>query len=256
MYCSVYNYLTGTLNMGGISSIGVIIMQLCINVGILESHQSTVDGYVYRLNMVPELSISSTFLFAEELANDIDKTPMDLLITGIDVHVSSKNKNPFPILYFIDRFIKQKPDLKVLVISYINQIQLINALLEIGINGFILKDDQKSIQQLGNIVQIIANGGVFFSDGIHQDLFSKRENNGLTKRQLEVISLCAAYPDEDTFFLSKKLNISGSTFRNLLSTTYLKLGVRTRAAAIMKARQLSLIPQTTPADNYNFFANL
>jgi DNA-binding NarL/FixJ family response regulator len=227
-----------------------------INVAILETHQSSIDGYIYRLNMVPELTVSSTFMFAEDLVNDITKTPMDLLITGIDVHVSNKNRNPFPILYFIDRFTKQKPDLKILVISYINQVHLIDALLEMGINGFILKEDQKSIQQLGNIVQIIANGGVFFSDGIHQDLFSKREDNSLTKRQLEVISLCAAYPDEDTFTLSKKLNISGSTFRNLLSATYLKLGVRTRAAAIMKGRQLGLIPPMTPTDNYHFVNNL
>ena len=227
-------------------------MQSNINITILETQQSTIDGYIYRLSKVPELTISSTFFYAEDLANQIERMPVDLLITEIDVRVSMENRNPFPILYYLDRFTKQKPAMKILVITYINQFHLVDSLLEAGVNGFILKDDQKSIQQLANIVQIIFNGGVFFSEGIHQDLFSKREENKLTKRQLEVISLCAAYPDENTFTLAKKQSISSSTFRNLLSATYLKLGVRTRAAAIMKSRQLGLVPSTAIADNYHF----
>jgi len=44
--------------------------------------------------------------------------------------------------------------------------------------------------------------------------------------------------------LSERLGISGSTLRNLLSGTYLRLGVRTRAAAIAKAQRLGFIPST------------
>ena len=75
-------------------------------------------------------------------------------------------------------------------------------------------------------------------------------NTSLTKRQFEVISICAAYPDEDTFTLAKTIGISSSTFRNLLSKTYCKLGVRTRAAAIMKARQLGIIPPLAYSEIY------
>jgi DNA-binding CsgD family transcriptional regulator len=37
------------------------------------------------------------------------------------------------------------------------------------------------------------------------------------------------------------MSISNSTVRNLLSGAYLKLGVRTRSAAVARARQLGLI---------------
>ncbi len=66
----------------------------------------------------------------------------------------------------------------------------------------------------------------------------------LTKRQIEAPSLCAAYPDESLASLADKLSVTGSTIRNLLSNTYLRLGVSHRAAAIAKARQLALITPT------------
>jgi DNA-binding NarL/FixJ family response regulator len=224
-----------------------------LNVAILEKHQLTIDGYCYRLGMIPEINIIGSFLFAEDLANEFEDLPIDLLITGIDVSLSRENRNPFPILYFLNQFVHKKPALKTLVVSYINQLGIIDSLLELGVSGIVSKEDQKSAEKLGNIIEVIANGGVFFSEGIHQDLIAGQHKSILTKRQMEALSLCAAYPDEDTSYLSKKLDISSSTFRNLLSMTYLRLGVRTRSSAIAKARQLGLIP--TDSISEDFFNN-
>ena len=54
--------------------------------------------------------------------------------------------------------------------------------------------------------------------------------------------MCASHPDGDTFVLANELGVTGSTLRNLLSGSYFRLGVRTRAAAIAKAHQLGIIP--------------
>jgi DNA-binding CsgD family transcriptional regulator len=53
--------------------------------------------------------------------------------------------------------------------------------------------------------------------------------------------MCAAYPDASTAELADKMNISHSTMRNLLSGTYIKLNVRNRTAAILRAQQLGLL---------------
>jgi DNA-binding NarL/FixJ family response regulator len=48
------------------------------------------------------------------------------------------------------------------------------------------------------------------------------------------------------------MNIANSTVRNLLSSAYIKLKVRNRAAAIAKARSLNFIkPEDTPPLNYS-----
>ena len=226
-------------------------MQPDINVAILENHQGTIDGYTYRLNMIPGINIKATCTFAEEIENVLAKDHVDLLISGIDIRVSKNNWNPFPILYYIGRIREQKPEIKLLVISYIHQQPLVRSLFEAGVNGFILKEDQKSIQNLGKIVEVIASGGVFYSEEIHQSLYTNSPSINFTKRQYEALSLCASFPDEDTFSLAKRLNISGSTFRNILSAIYGKLGVRTRAAAIFKARQMGVIPLLSMSEEYH-----
>ena len=66
---------------------------------------------------------------------------------------------------------------------------------------------------------------------------------------MEVLSLCAAYPDANTAELASKLFITNSTVRNLLSETYLKLNVRNRSAAIAKAHQVGLLPPDVPTSN-------
>ena len=125
-----------------------------------------------------------------------------------------------------------------------NQAALIKAVMEAGASGYILKDDQATIQQLGNVVRTVAKGGIHISQQAFKQLSKKlpKEPN-LTSRQKEALSLCAAYPDATTAELANQLNVANSTMRNLLSQAYLYLDVHTRAAAIAKARQKGIIPE-------------
>jgi DNA-binding NarL/FixJ family response regulator len=165
---------------------------------------------------------------------------VDVLLLDISVPNSAVDANQFPVLHVIPRLLHQYPKLNILVISMFTQPVLIEALVDVGISGYIFKDDQASIQQLDKIVRKIANSGIYFSEGAYK--IGKRHDSILTARQLEALSLCASSPDGDTMALAGKLGITGSTMRNLLSSAYLRLGVRTRAAAIARANQLGILP--------------
>jgi two-component system response regulator DesR len=132
------------------------------------------------------------------------------------------------------------PHLAILVISMHNEPGLIRAIVEAGAVGYILKNDSSKIQELGKWILSIVNGDPCFSDKILR-VFPGRINEPFTARQLEALSLCAAYPNSKTAELAAKMKIANSTLRNLLSTVYLKLGVQTRAAAIAKAKQMGII---------------
>ncbi|MBI5714124.1 MAG: response regulator transcription factor [Chloroflexi bacterium] len=67
----------------------------------------------------------------------------------------------------------------------------------------------------------------------------------MTTGQLKALSLCGAYPDKSITQLAKQLNVANSTVRNTLSTSYMRLGVRSRNAAVEKARRLGLIDSNT-----------
>jgi DNA-binding CsgD family transcriptional regulator len=64
---------------------------------------------------------------------------------------------------------------------------------------------------------------------------------------MELLSLCAAYPDASTADLAQMMSISNSTVRNLLSNLYLRLGVHSRTAAVEKARAMGLITPRPPS---------
>jgi two-component system, NarL family, nitrate/nitrite response regulator NarL len=217
-----------------------------IRVVILDDHQSIVDGYCYRLSNVPEIQIAGTLAYGASVEPFLADNRADVLLLDVNVPTAADNPNPYPILHLIRRLLELYPDLAILVISMHNQRTLIQAVLEAGASGYIVKDDRDSIRQLASVIISIANGGVFFSQQAHQQLVRRQIDPGeanqlLTPRQLEVLSLCSAYPGSTTAELARQLGVENSTVRNLLSSAYVRLNVNNRAAALAKARQAGLI---------------
>jgi DNA-binding NarL/FixJ family response regulator len=176
----------------------------------------------------------------------LEKTSVDVLLLDVSVPVSAENPNSYPILHVIPGLLQKYPDMAILVITMHTDRGLIRAVMEAGASGYILKDDQAALTDLENIIGLVAGGGIHYSR-IASETILENEKPLLTKRQLEALSLCVSYPDSSTAELAEKMSISSSTIRNLLSTAYIKMDVRTRAAAVAKARQLGLISPESPA---------
>jgi DNA-binding NarL/FixJ family response regulator len=220
-----------------------------VRVAILDDHQSIIDGYIYRLNHTPGVEVIATATYGEELEPMLEKHAVDVLLLDLSVRTSEENTNPFPILYMIPRLLQKHPDLVVLVISMLVEPGLMRSIVEAGASGYMLKDDSGAFRDLGNVVLSVAHGGVYFSKSVHDVyLHVKHGGNGnlLTPRQLELLSLCAAYPDMSTADLAQLMSVSNSTVRNLLSSSYLRLGVHSRTAAVEKAREMGLITPRPP----------
>ncbi len=221
-----------------------------IRVTILDDHQSVLDGYRYRLGQIPDVEVVGAIMFGEELEPTLEEHPTDVLLLDVGVPTSEDNPNPYPILHLIPKLMQLHPELSVLVISMYAERGLIRSVMEAGASGYVLKDDQAAIQDLGNVVRSVAGGGIYFSQKAHQlytQYLLRSGTEELTVRQREALSLATAYPDNTTAELAQRMAIGNSTMRNLLSGAYLKLKVRNRNAAVAKARQLGLItPEELP----------
>jgi two-component system, NarL family, response regulator NreC len=215
-----------------------------IGVAILDDHQSIIDGFTYRLTMSPKIRIVGTATYGENLEPMLAGNDIDVLLLDVSVPNSPEDHNPYPVLHIIPHLLKQYPKISILIISMFTQRSLIDALVNTGISGYIFKDDQSAIQKLDKIVEKVANGGIYYSQEACRNSIECSAESLLTQRQLEALSLCASRPDSDSAALAGKMGITGSTMRNLLSGAYLRLGVRTRAAAIAKAQQLEILPNT------------
>jgi two-component system nitrate/nitrite response regulator NarL len=221
-----------------------------IRVTILDDHQSIVDGYIYRLNQKPEINVVATLAFGDQLESTLAEHPTDVLLLDFSIPTGPLNRNLYPTLTQIPKLLQLYPDLDILVISMFSERGLIKAVMEAGASGYIIKDDSAAIQNLGNIVLYVAEGGIYLSHKV-DNYYQKPQGSGseeptLTHRQLEVLLLCAAFPNNKTEDLARKMTVSNSTVRNLLSGTYLRLGVNTRAAAIEKARKMGLLSADIP----------
>lgn len=221
-----------------------------IHVTILDDHQSIIDGYLFRFEKNPEIEVVATANFGEEIEPILAKHPTDVLILDVQVTTAPDNPNPYPILHLIPKALQQYPNLSILVISMHNQMTLIKAVMDAGASGYIFKDDIKTIEELGNVIQAVAKGGIHLSQYAYQQLFRKLPKDSTpTQRQLEALSLCASYPGATTAELATQLGIANSTMRNLLSEAYLRLDVRNKTSAIAKARHLGLItPEIQPTE--------
>jgi DNA-binding NarL/FixJ family response regulator len=224
------------------------LTQTNVKVAIFEDHQSIIDGYLYRVAGEPKIQVVSIIYYGEDLEPTLAQNQVDVLLLDVQVPTSTINSNPYPVLHSVSSLMQIHPNLQILAISMHTQSVLIQSLIDAGVSGYIYKDDYASIRQLAKIIFIIASGGIYFSDTAYQQLrqgISGAAGPLLSPRQIESLSLCAAYPDASTTELAKHLDVASSTLRNLLSTAYFRMGVHTRAAAIAKVQAMGMIPHST-----------
>ena len=229
-----------------------------IRVAILENHQGILDGYQFRLGNLPDIEIVATATFGEALEPMLSQFPTDVLLLDIHVPTNLENQNPYPVLFLIPRLLETYPNLVILVVSMHTQRKLIEAVMAAGVSGYVVKDDQAAIRELASVIRTVAEGGMHLSKIAYQQLKrglpdSDSTEQNLTHRQLEILSMCAAYPDASAAELASRLGVANSTIRNILSQTYIKLDVRTRASAIAKARQIGWLPSDVAGTDLNAY---
>lgn len=214
-----------------------------IRVAILEDHPAIADGYRFHLQGEDDIQLVATIEVGEALPKLLEEQgPIHVLILDVSVPTSETNSSPYPILYMLPQMLRQYPDLNILVISMLKEHVLIKALIDAGASGYVFKDDRETLQMFSSVIRMIATGGIYFSREAHKIVMRQSSTSSLlSPRQLEVLSLCAAYPEKSTAEIAEVLTIANATVRNTLSVLYIRLGVRGRTAAVAKARDMGLI---------------
>ncbi len=224
-------------------------MQATIKVAILDDHPSIVDGYLYRLEKASDIEVVGVAQVVQELGPILQRQAVDVLLLDVNVPIARDNDSFYPILHLIPQLLQEYRQLHILVITMHKHRALVQMAKEAGISGYLVKDDTDSLHALASTIRQIAAGVQVYSRAVQPIVDKQPLASPLTYRQTEVISLCAAYPDESTSQLARRLSIEDSTVRNLLSNAYHRLGVNTRAAAIAKAQTLGLITPILPPPN-------
>lgn len=138
------------------------------------------------------------------------------------------------------------PDVKVLILSMHIDKTILDQVLEAGINGYLLKDTEKT--ELLHGIESIAKGQQVFSDPI-QKLITKSYLNGgrtphesITSRELEVLQLIVeGYSSK---LIADKLDISPRTVDTHRGNIMQKLNIPNAAGLVRYAMENDLVSKT------------
>lgn len=129
------------------------------------------------------------------------------------------------------------PEVKILVLTAYDDDAYVRGLVAAGVAGYILKDE--ATDTVVRAIRAVAQGDTWFSRSIVEKLAQMEDERGqevpLSDREQGILELVAR--GYSNTHIAVRSNLADQTIRNYLSRIYTKLGVATRAEAIVWARE-------------------
>jgi two-component system response regulator DesR len=134
------------------------------------------------------------------------------------------------------------PDLKICLLSAHLEPAMVRELLQAGVHGYILKDDDY-VSKIDAILHDLADGRIYLSPQAYEALAQATRagvpEQALSEREVEILRLAKrGFPNPQ---IAQTLHLSAGTVRNHLSAIYTKLGVHSRHEALQAAVERHLI---------------
>lgn len=227
----MFYYCVNSKNEGG-------LIKMAIKIMIADDHSMIREGLKSLLELEGDIQVVAE---AEDGVDCLEKlkicTP-DVLLLDINM----PRKNGLEVLQTLKSL---KSKVKVLVLTVHNEVEYLMKAVDIGVDGYILKDSESA--ELKKAIFSIVEGENYIQPSLIPSLNSKMiEKNrdegkieSLTKRELEVLKLLAVgmYNKE----VAEKLNISERTVKNHVSNIFKKIEVTDRTQAAVFAIRNNLI---------------
>jgi DNA-binding NarL/FixJ family response regulator len=155
-------------------------------------------------------------------------------------------------------FKERWPEIRVVILTTFDDRDLIQAGLQAGARGYVLKDI--TAEQLAATIRVVTQGQVLLHPEVAQKVIASLSSlpiasavptpvtsafvggsdvAQLTERERKILALLARGASNRE--ISETLYLAGGTVKNYLSTILGKLGVRDRTQAALKARELGLL---------------
>lgn len=227
----MFYYCVNSKNEGG-------LIKMAIKIMIADDHSMIREGLKSLLELEGDIQVVAE---AEDGVDCLEKlkicTPDVLLL---DINMPRKNG-----LEVLQTLKSSKSKIKVLVLTVHNEVEYLMKAVDIGVDGYILKDSESA--ELKKAIFSIVEGENYIQPSLIPSLNSKMiEKNrdegkieSLTKRELEVLKLLGVgmYNKE----VAEKLNISERTVKNHVSNIFKKIEVTDRTQAAVFAIRNNLI---------------
>ena len=205
---------------------------------IVDDHSMIREGLKQLLELDGDMRVVEEASDGVECLEKIGTAKPDVLL--LDINMPRMNG-----LEVLAKLKEKKIKTKVLVLTVHNEIDYLLKAVEIGINGYLLKDSESS--ELKKAIVSVVDGENYIQPSLIPSLNAKmiqRDNDkdkieDLTRRELEVLKLLATgnYNKE----IAEELGISERTVKNHVSNIFKKIEVTDRTQAAVFAIRNNLI---------------
>lgn len=221
-----------------------------IRLAIIEDHKLFRITLVKYLANQPNIEIALHTADTLSLLHKLKSTPVDILLT--DVHLS-----PIDGTELLQTIRNEYPEIKVLILSASTDLNLISAMLDLGIHGFISKDDEP--EDLLNAIIALADNKIYHTRLFTEALFRSKQQTirqdinkqvSLNDREKKVLLLL--WEEKSNKDIADELYLSTRSVEKIRQDMKDKLGVKTTIGLIKYAIQKKLIePGHRKADRVN-----
>jgi two-component system response regulator DesR len=188
------------------------------------------------LDEVPDIQLVAESKRGGELAALVYQSRPDILL--LDLFIEPE----FDALSAVRNLRINFPNLKICMLSAFLKPVIMQKLLQAGVHGYILKDDDY-VSKIDTILRDLYDGEIYLSPQAYIALAKatrvERGEQPLSAREVEILSLAnRGLPNPQ---IAQALHIAPGTVRNHLSAIYRKLGVHNRHEALQIANERQLI---------------
>ena len=214
------------------------INNMAVKIMIADDHSMIREGLKNLLELDGDIQVIAEAVDGEDCLEKLQLVKPDVLL--LDINMPKKNG-----LEVLKSLKSCRSKLKVLVLTVHNETEYLMKAVDIGVNGYVLKDSESA--ELKKAIFIVADGETYIQPSLIPALNAKMiETNkdaekikSLTKRELDVLKLLAVGMFNKE--VGKRLEISERTVKNHVSNIFKKLGVTDRTQAAVFAIRNNLV---------------
>ena len=204
-----------------------------IEIIIADDHMMIREGLKQLLELDGTMKVIAEANDGEECLNLLNKRiHPDILLLDINM----PKKNGIEVLEYIKQ---NKIPVKVLILTVHNEVEYLLKAVDIGIDGYLLKDS--SYDELKEAIDVVISGNTYIqpsllpalNESMEDYALDKEKIECLTKRELDVLRLISEGCSNKK--ISDELKISERTVKNHISHIFRKIDVEDRTQAAVFA---------------------
>lgn len=209
-----------------------------VKIVIADDHSMIREGLKQLLELEKNFKVIAEAKDGEECLKVLNIFHPDVLL--LDINMPKKNG-----LQVLTDLSSKKNRVKILVLTVHNEVEYLMKAMDIGVDGYLLKDSESS--ELKKAILTVINGETYIQPSLIPMYNSKMIDietdyskiESLTKRELDVLKSLAfgMYNKE----IANKLEISERTVKNHVSNIFKKISVSDRTQAAVFAIRNNLV---------------